>query len=167
SDGDPQPGLRLRARRLDALRRAAAPVVDSGGPVGLAAEGATEGRADRRTDMAAARNGDVELHYETLGPVGEPVLLLGGGLGGQCIDFDDDFCGRFVARGARVVRFDNRDAGLSTKLDGHQYLIWDMALDALAVLDAVGAERAHVLGVSMGGMIAQSLAIAHPERLLT
>jgi len=73
----------------------------------------------------------------------------------------------FCAQGFQVARFDNRDVGLSTKLDGIDYSLSDMADDAVAVLDAIGAERAHVLGCSMGGMIVQRLAINHPERLLS
>ena len=72
-----------------------------------------------------------------------------------------------VDEGFQVVRFDNRDVGLSSKLDGTEYSVGDMALDALAVLDAVGVERAHVMGLSMGGMIVQRLAIDHADRLLT
>jgi pimeloyl-ACP methyl ester carboxylesterase len=112
-------------------------------------------------------NGDVELYFETFGSDADPTLLLVNGLGGQCISYAAEWCERFASCGYRVVRFDNRDTGLSSKLDGRDYLLWDMALDAVAVLDAVGAERAHVLGVSMGGMIVQSLAISHPERVQT
>ena len=67
----------------------------------------------------------------------------------------------FAAHGYQVVRFDNRDTGLSSKLDGVDYTLADMAGDAIAVLDAVGVERAHVMGLSMGGMIVQRLAIDH------
>jgi len=116
--------------------------------------------------VPTARNGDVELHYEAFGTAGDPVLLLVNGLGSQCINYRVEWCEQFVAEGFRVVRFDNRDVGRSTHLsDGDPYTLDDMASDALAVLDAVGAERAHVAGVSMGGMIVQALAIAHPERL--
>src|SRR5262245_28032373 len=73
----------------------------------------------------------------------------------------------FAARGYHVVRFDNRDTGLSTKCENETYTLADMAGDVIAVLDAVGAERAHVLGVSMGGMIVQRLALDHRERLLS
>ena len=72
-----------------------------------------------------------------------------------------------MAEGFRVVRFDNRDVGLSSKVDGEPYTLADMALDAVAVLDALDVERAHVMGLSMGGMIVQRLAIDHPDRLLT
>ena len=73
----------------------------------------------------------------------------------------------FAARGYQVVRFDNRDVGLSSKLEGVEYVLSDMASDALAVLDAIGVDRAHVMGLSMGGMIVQRLAIDHADRLLS
>src|SRR5215471_20271640 len=114
-----------------------------------------------------ARNGDVELYYESFGDERDPTLLLVNGLGGQCISFTEEWCSRFVAHGYRVIRFDNRDAGLSTKVPDVEYTLWDMADDAVAVLDAAGVDRAHVLGVSMGGMIVQSLAIARPERVVS
>ncbi|MFI5045468.1 MAG: alpha/beta fold hydrolase [Acidimicrobiia bacterium] len=115
--------------------------------------------------MPTAKTADLELYYETFGSEADPTLLLVNGLGSQCINFADEWCERFAAHGYCVVRFDNRDTGLSSKLDGRDYLLWDMALDAVAVLDSVGADRAHVLGVSMGGMIVQSLAIVHPKRV--
>ena len=117
--------------------------------------------------MAIARNGDVELYYEVFGDPADPTLLLVNGLGSQCINFPVDWCEMFVARGYQVVRFDNRDVGLSSKLDGVEYALTDMARDALAVLDAVGVARAHVMGLSMGGMIVQRLAIDHADRLLS
>ena len=72
----------------------------------------------------------------------------------------------FVARGLRVVRFDNRDVGLSSRVH-EKYTLSDMAADAVAVLDAIGVERAHVMGLSMGGMIVQTMAIEYPDRLLS
>jgi pimeloyl-ACP methyl ester carboxylesterase len=121
--------------------------------------------------MAIARNGDIELHYETFGSDGDPVLLLVNGLGSQCINFDPEWCEQFAATGHRVIRFDNRDVGLSTKLDAPEfdgeYDLRAMAADAVAVLDAVSAERAHVLGVSLGGMVVQRMAIHHADRLRT
>lgn len=118
--------------------------------------------------MAMTTNGDVELFYETFGAPGDPILLLVNGLGSQCINFQGPFCEKFAAQGFQVVRFDNRDVGLSSHLaDGPEYTLAEMAADGFAVLDAVGAERAHVAGWSMGGMIAQSMAIAHPERILS
>jgi pimeloyl-ACP methyl ester carboxylesterase len=136
--------------------------------------------------MAIAKNRLVEIYFETFGDANDPALLLINGLGSQCINFDVAFCEKFVARGFFVIRFDNRDVGLSTKFnqvlpdlfsvleavkDGVEpkvaYHLSDMANDALAVLDALGVERAHVAGWSIGGMIAQQLAIDHPERLLS
>ena len=118
--------------------------------------------------MPTTTNGDVSLYYETFGPDGAPVLLLVNGLGSQCINFKVEFCEKFAAKGFRVVRFDNRDVGLSTHLDDDvKYTIEDMAADAFAVLDAVGATRAHVAGWSMGGMIVQAMAISRPERILS
>jgi len=118
--------------------------------------------------MPTTVNGELELYFETFGPDGSPVLLLVNGLGSQCINFKTELCELFVSEGFRVVRFDNRDVGLSTHLeDDARYTIDDMAGDAFAVLDAVGAERAHVAGWSMGGMIVQAMAISHPERILS
>lgn len=117
--------------------------------------------------MATTTNGSVELFYEVFGEADHPTLLLVNGLGSQCINFPEAWCQRFVAAGYRVVRFDNRDVGLSSKMEGVDYSLADMALDAVAVLDAVGVDRAHVMGLSMGGMIVQRLAIDHAERLLT
>jgi len=136
--------------------------------------------------MAIAQNRLVEIYYETFGDARDPALLLINGLGSQCINFDVEFCEKFVARGFFVIRFDNRDVGLSTNFnqvlpdlfsvleavkDGVEpkvaYRLTDMANDALAVLDALGIERAHVAGWSIGGMIAQQLAIDHPDRLLS
>jgi pimeloyl-ACP methyl ester carboxylesterase len=117
--------------------------------------------------VATARNGDVELHYETFGDPSDPTLLLINGLGSQCLNFDPDWCGLYVAESYQVVRFDNRDVGLSSKLDDRQYSLSDMAADAVAVLDALGVEQAHIMGTSMGGAIAQRVAIEHPGRVLT
>jgi len=117
--------------------------------------------------VAMTANGDVELHYESFGDPALPTLLLVNGLGSQCINYDEAWCDRFAAEGFQVVRFDNRDVGLSGKLEGVDYGLADMADDALAVLDACGVGRAHVLGCSMGGMIVQRLAIDHPDRLLS
>ncbi len=134
--------------------------------------------------MPFASNGPVELYYETLGQPGDEPLLFVNGLGSQCINYDLEFCQRFVERGFFVIRFDNRDVGLSSKLDEFTphlkdvaaalregrapdvpYRLSDMATDAVAVLDALDLEGAHVAGVSMGGMIVQQLAIDHASRL--
>ncbi len=136
--------------------------------------------------MAIAKNRSVEIYFETFGDPADPALLLINGLGSQCINFDVEFCEMFVARGFYVIRFDNRDVGLSTKFnlylpdlfsvleavkDGVEpkvaYRLADMAEDALAVLDELHIDRAHVAGWSIGGMMAQRLAIDHPDRLLS
>jgi pimeloyl-ACP methyl ester carboxylesterase len=117
--------------------------------------------------MAIARNGEVELYYETFGAPTDPTLVLVNGLASQCINYEERWCEMFAARGFQVVRFDNRDMGLSSKLNGVSYLVTDMANDVCAILDTIGLERAHVLGCSMGGMIVQRLAVDHPERVLT
>ena len=118
--------------------------------------------------MPTTANGTVTVYYETFGADTDPVLLLVNGLGSQCINFKVEFCERFAARGFRVVRFDNRDVGLSSHLKGGpKYTVDDMARDGFAVLDAVGAETAHIAGWSMGGMIVQAMALQHPERILS
>jgi pimeloyl-ACP methyl ester carboxylesterase len=117
--------------------------------------------------MPIAVNGGVSIYYETFGSPSDPTLLLVNGLGSQCTNFAEEWCGKFAAQGYQVVRFDNRDVGLSTKLDGVEYALTDMAADALAVLDDLGVGKAHVMGLSLGGMIVQRLAIDHPDRLLT
>ena len=130
--------------------------------------------ADGPDRTGTAQNGDCSLHYEVFGDDGDPTLLLVNGLGSQCINYDAEWCRMFVQAGFRVVRFDNRDVGLSTHYTdaptdehGAAYSLGDMAADAVAVLDDLGVERAHVLGVSMGGMIVQQLAIHHRDRLHT
>lgn len=122
--------------------------------------------------MPHAANGSCSIYYETLGSAADPTLLLVNGLGSQCINYEVEWCEMFVAAGFRVIRFDNRDVGLSTHFTdaptdecGAAYRLTDMADDAVAVLDAVGVARAHVMGLSMGGMIVQQLAIRHADRL--
>jgi pimeloyl-ACP methyl ester carboxylesterase len=117
--------------------------------------------------VGGAHNGRVELHLETLGDAARPTLLLVNGLGAQSTNFSPDWCRQFADEGFRVVRFDNRDVGRSSKMDGGEYTLADMADDAVAVLDALDVTRAHVMGCSLGGMIAQRLAIDHPDRLLS
>lgn len=118
--------------------------------------------------MARAANGKVAVEYETFGdPAGEAVLLING-LGSQMTRWPEAFCAGLVAKGLYVIRFDNRDVGLSTWLsDGETYAVADMIGDAAAVLDAVGKRAAHIVGISMGGMIAQEFAAAHPDRTLS
>jgi pimeloyl-ACP methyl ester carboxylesterase len=126
--------------------------------------------------------GSVELVYETIGdPQGSPMLLVMG-LGMQLIHWDRGLCELLAERGFRVIRFDNRDTGLSTKIRGPvpnvmrlmagmptrvPYVLDDMAGDSFGLLDALDIERAHVVGVSMGGMIGQTMAIRSPERVLS
>ncbi|GAA2276166.1 alpha/beta hydrolase [Nonomuraea roseoviolacea subsp. roseoviolacea] len=123
----------------------------------------------------------IEVTYERLGdPAGPPVLLIMGG-GGQLIHWPDGFCRSLVAQGLHVIRFDNRDAGLSTHfhdapvpdlpavlagdLSSVSYTLVDMAADTVGLLDALGLESAHLVGASMGGMIAQTVAVGHPGRV--
>jgi pimeloyl-ACP methyl ester carboxylesterase len=129
-----------------------------------------------------AQVGDVELVYETIGDPSDPPLLLVMGLGMQLIHWDHELCELFAECGFHVIRFDNRDAGLSTKVRGPvpnvmrlisglptkvPYLLEDMATDTFGLLDHLGIERAHVVGTSMGGMIAQTMAIRQPDRVLS
>lgn len=124
----------------------------------------------------------ITLEYETSGDRGAPPLLLIMGLGGQLTAWDDEWVAALVERGFYVARFDNRDMGRSTWFDGEgpadilaamngkgdaPYLLGDMADDTAALLDALGLPSAHVVGVSMGGMIGQTLAINHPSRVLS
>ena len=126
--------------------------------------------------------GDIRLCYETFGDPGDPALLLIMGLGTQMIAWPDDFCEMLAARDLYVIRFDNRDVGLSTKIDapiptlgqivarsksGAAYSLRDMADDAAGLLEQLGIEAAHVAGASMGGMIAQVMAIGHPDQVLS
>jgi pimeloyl-ACP methyl ester carboxylesterase len=110
----------------------------------------------------------ISIEYETVGdPVDRPLVLIGG-LATQLIQWDDELCGDFAKGGHYVIRFDNRDAGLSTKCDKPQfdpYTLDDMADDVVGLLDALGIEKAHICGTSMGGMIAQTMTIRHPSRV--
>ena len=135
--------------------------------------------------MPRVKTNGIEIEVESFGQARDPAILLIMGLGGQMVLWPDDFCERLPRAGYRVVRFDNRDIGLSTKLDGlgrppllrngiahtlrlpvrAPYRLDDMALDSVGVLDALDIERAHVVGVSMGGMIAQLLAARHGGRV--
>ena len=118
--------------------------------------------------MPRAQNGSVELEYQCFGDPRQETVLLVNGLGSQMTRWPETFCEKLVARGYHVIRFDNRDTGLSTWFkSGDRYTLKDMAADAMAVLDAVGASEAHVVGVSMGGMIVQRIAIDYPKRVLS
>jgi len=129
-----------------------------------------------------ANVGAVELVHETIGDRSDPPLLLVMGLGMQLIHWDRELCELLAERGFQVIRFDNRDSGLSTKIQAPvpnvmrlmagiparvPYLIDDMATDTLGLLDHLGIERARVVGASMGGMIAQTMAIREPRRVLS
>lgn len=118
--------------------------------------------------MAKATANGIELEYEVFGDDDGVPLLLIMGLGAQMVAWDPHFCEALADRGFRVIRYDNRDVGLSTKLAPFApYTVGDMADDAAGLLDFLGIKTAHIVGASMGGMIAQELAIRHRERVLT
>jgi len=144
--------------------------------------------ADRRIGKAQCGGllSPVELHYEDLGDISNPPVLLIMGVGAQLPMWPDGFCARLLERGYRVIRFDHRDTGLSTKMRGVRatgsvyprvlrylvgrsspvpYTLVDLAQDVKGLLDHLGIERAHLVGASMGGMIAQVLAGSHPDRV--
>jgi len=114
----------------------------------------------------ASANG-IEIEYETFGHARDaaPMLLIGG-LGTQLVSWDEEFCQLLADRGYLVIRYDNRDAGLSTWPD-EQYTLDDMASDAAGLLDALQIPGAHLVGASMGGFIAQLVALDHPEHVLS
>jgi pimeloyl-ACP methyl ester carboxylesterase len=123
----------------------------------------------------------IDIEYDTRGNPSDPALLLVMGLSAQLTAWPDGFVDLLVAHGFYVIRYDNRDIGLSTKFEGlpeltglfagdassAPYLIEDMADDGVALLTELGIARAHVVGASMGGMITQAMVIRHPERFLT
>ncbi len=118
--------------------------------------------------MPRAKANGIEIEYETFGPDTAPAVLLINGLGSQMTRWPVPFCEKLVARGFRAIRFDNRDVGLSTWFQsGDRYTLSDMAADAMGLLDHLKVDKAHVVGVSMGGMIAQTVAIEHPDRVLS
>jgi len=137
--------------------------------------------------MPQTTHNGIMLEYETHGDKANPALLLVMGLGAQLTLWPIELVEALVARGYFVIRHDNRDIGLSTKfteagvpdlqsvvmavLGGRKpdipYTLSDMAADAVAVLDAVGVDKAHIVGASMGGMIAQLIAIEHADRVLS
>ncbi len=144
-----------------------------------------EGRT-RVSGLMQAQIGDITLEYDTFGSPDDPTILLVMGLATQMIAWQPAFCQMLADHGFQVVRFDNRDIGLSTKHDGvpsgidglpsafklritgkAPYYLSDLANDAFGLLDFLGTGPAHVVGVSMGGMIVQQMAISHPERLLS
>src|SRR4029453_9854241 len=137
--------------------------------------------------MANLMANGIRIEYETFGDRRPPALLLIMGLGAQMIFWDDGFCREIANRGFYVIRFDNRDCGLSThfpekgvpdvaqavaaSLSGgtveSPYSLADMAADAVALLEGLGVARAHMVGASMGGMIAQLIGVNHPARVLS
>ncbi|HZN14293.1 MAG TPA: alpha/beta hydrolase [Acidimicrobiales bacterium] len=125
--------------------------------------------------MGIAHRDGVDIYFEEHGPADGPPLLLVNGFTSQVVAWEQEFVDEFVAAGFRLITFDNRDVGLSTKTDGPApalgetppYTVADMASDGMAVLDALGIDRAHVVGASMGGMIVQRMAIDHPDRVLS
>jgi pimeloyl-ACP methyl ester carboxylesterase len=125
----------------------------------------------------------INIAYQRLGDLHAPVALLIMGVAGQSIHWPDSFCHALVSRGLQVVRFDNRDAGLSTHiadapppdlpaalsgdLRSASYTLSDMAADAVGLLGVLGVPKAHIVGASMGGQIAQMIAIEHPDRVIS
>ena len=137
--------------------------------------------------MSRAKVNNIEIEYDTFGDPSSKPLLLIMGLGAQMINWDEEFCKKLVERNFFVIRFDNRDIGLSTKFEeagepdlmklfmaaqkGEKieasYTLEDMADDAVGLLDALNIDRAHICGASMGGMIAQVIAYRHRSRVLS
>jgi len=140
-----------------------------------------------RASFTSTDNRQIELEYDHFGNPTDPALLLIMGFTAQMVAWEEEFCQQIADRGHFVIRFDNRDCGLSTKLHGVDsnsdavimaammetemppapYTLSDMAADAMQVLDHLNIERAHIMGASMGGMIAQTVAIEHPHRVKT
>jgi pimeloyl-ACP methyl ester carboxylesterase len=135
--------------------------------------------------MPNVRANGIQIEYDTFGDRSSPPLLLIGGYGLQMIGWDEELCRQWAKKGLYVIRFDNRDVGLSTKFEeagvpdamaammarmkgekvNAPYTLDDMADDAVGLLDALGIEKAHICGMSMGGAIAQTVAIRHPSRV--
>lgn len=113
--------------------------------------------------MRATTPSGLELEYDTFGSASDPAALLITGFGAQMTNWDERFCQQLADAGFFVIRFDNRDVGLSARVT-EPYTLDDMAADAVGLLDALGIDRAHLIGASMGGMLVQTFAINHPER---
>jgi pimeloyl-ACP methyl ester carboxylesterase len=135
-----------------------------------------------------AKSGDLDIYYEDMGDENHPPVLLVMGLGAQLLLWRKEFCEKLIDQGLRVIRYDNRDVGLSSKMSGQRsgsamvpgmvrsflgkpspavYTLEDLADDAAALLDHLGIDRAHIVGASMGGMIAQIVAARFPQRTKT
>jgi len=137
--------------------------------------------------VATANANGIQIEYDTFGDPSSPALLLIAGLGSQMITWQDEFCQQIANKGYHVIRFDNRDTGLSSKFEEAgipdimeminaimnggtaipPYTLVDMANDAAGLLDAMGIKKAHICGRSMGGMIAQEFALSHTDRALS
>ncbi len=137
--------------------------------------------------MPNIRANNIDIYYEENGPADGPVILLVMGLGAQMIAWPDEFIHGLVSKGYRIIHYDNRDVGMSQRMEGAKapnlvwtmfkariglpvrvpYTLGDMAADGIGLLDALGIDKAHVVGASMGGMIVQLMAANHPERTLS
>ncbi len=137
--------------------------------------------------MGKVNANGIQIEYENFGEPDSPALLLIIGLAGQLIDWDEKLCHQLAQKGHYVIRFDNRDAGLSSKIEeagepdimkiiealmrgetiNPPYTFEDMAADTIGLLDALSIEKAHICGMSMGGMIAQTMALNYPKRVLS
>jgi pimeloyl-ACP methyl ester carboxylesterase len=137
--------------------------------------------------MPVIKANGIDIYYEDNGPADAPVILLVMGLGTQMIAWPDEMIQSLVARGFRVVHYDNRDVGMSQRMEGapagnlvwamianavglpvrSAYSVADMAKDGIGLLDALGIRNAHVVGASMGGMIVQHMAASHPHKVLS
>lgn len=132
--------------------------------------------------MPRVQANGVELEYDTFGDPADPALVLIMGLGAQLIDWPEEFARQLAGHGFHVLRFDNRDAGKSTWLDdlpvpdlaallagggAPPYTLADLADDTVGLLDALDIDRAHIVGASMGGMVAQRVVLDHPDRVLS
>lgn len=137
--------------------------------------------------MPSIKSNNIDIFYDSFGAHSNPAMLLVGGLGWQMTAWEEGFCNQLANAGFYVIRFDNRDAGLSSQFDEHgvpdiasiikdmqfsrqpkiPYTLDDMATDGVGLMDALAIEKAHICGTSMGGMIAQCMAINHPDRILS
>ncbi len=140
-----------------------------------------------RASVATTNPERIDVEYETIGSPDDPALLLVMGFGAQLTAWEDGLCRALAGRGRHVIRYDNRDVGLSTHFDGVKvnaqavmraqldgtdvpavpYTLSDMANDGIGLLDELGIAQAHIVGASMGGMLVQTMAIEHPDRCLS